>query len=98
MKSAFYLLLSFFLVSTYSQANNGGTVHFGGYVYEESCSYKTNDNQLTTICSKDGQDERYSHKLNALNEKTTAVSSVKLSGINLSNIDENNAIITAFYL
>ncbi|MGG4610277.1 hypothetical protein [Providencia sp. Me31A] len=98
MKYAFYVLFSFFLVSTNIQANSGGTVYFGGYIYEESCLYQMKGKQLTSICRENGKNAHHSHTLNALGENLIAVNSIKLSGISLSKIDQNNAVATAFYL
>lgn len=97
MEKIVILFSIFFSVFTYSMERNGGTVNFGGYVFEEPCEYKTTTNQITLTCSERESNINHYYQFSSLNETKTKVNSIKISDINLSKISMNSAITTISY-
>lgn len=97
MKKVIFLLSFIFSFFAYSIENNGGVVHFGGYVFEEPCNYNTTDSQITLICSERKIDKHHKYQLSLLGENKIKIDSVKISEIYLSKISINSAITTISY-
>lgn len=97
MKYIIFLFFYSFSFFAHSEKINGGTVNFGGYVFESPCEYNKYTNKLVVVCYEQGNDKQYLYELSSLNENTQNIKSIKISGINLSKISMNSAITTISY-